>query len=70
MELEWSATALAFNFIGDKLPEDGKIRRFTKVVAQPSVEQLNAFGHAIAALGVNETVVDAEVTTKQIVNLG
>ncbi|WP_261806751.1 DUF1659 domain-containing protein [Lapidilactobacillus luobeiensis] len=69
MEKVWKSTSIALGFSGEQLPEEGKIRRYSKVVEQPTIEQLQAFGKAIAALGVNEEVLDAEITTKQELNL-
>lgn len=67
MATNWESTAVAFNIAGNHYPEGQKQCRFNKVIAEPTQQQLQTFGEALAALGAEDQLVDALLTVKETI---
>lgn len=65
MEKKWESTSLAYTMMGDSYPEGKKIRKFSNAAESPTEEQLGRFGDAIAKLGLGDTAMMVELTTKK-----
>lgn len=51
--------------MGDSYPEGKKIRKFSNAAESPTEEQLGRFGDALAKLGLGDTAMMVELTTKK-----
>lgn len=68
MESVWESTKVGIRIAGAHYEDGVKQRNFNTVIEDPTTEQLQKFGQAIAKLGQDDEALGANITTVKLVN--